>query len=92
MRRLITVFVLIAVAISGLGISMCVTSAEDKEITIKMQIGAPEMSVNGEEIIVDEEGTVPVIVNERTLVPIRAIIEHMVRQCNFRLCFPSVSN
>ncbi len=83
MKRLITVLVLIAVAISSFGISMCVTSAEDKDITIKMQIGAPKMSVNGEEISIDEEGTVPVIVNERTLVPIRAIIEHMGGKVNW---------
>lgn len=35
------------------------------------------MTVNGDEKEIDEEDTVPVIINGRTLVPIRAIIEEM---------------
>ena len=49
----------------------------DGMTTITLQIGSPNMTVNGAEQPIDEEGTVPVIVNERTLVPIRAIIESM---------------
>ena len=47
------------------------------EFVLKMQIGTPIMTVNGEEKQIDEQGTVPVIENDRTLVPIRAIIEAM---------------
>ena len=52
------------------------TKAADKtEVVLK--IGSPVMTVNGKEQNIDNEGTSPVIVNERTLVPIRAIIEAM---------------
>ncbi len=49
----------------------------DGMITITLQIGDPDMTVNGAKQAIDAEGTVPVIVNDRTLVPIRAIIESM---------------
>ena len=44
---------------------------------IRLQIGSPYISVNGVTSTIDEQGTVPVIVNNRTLMPIRAIIEAM---------------
>src|SRR5450756_1965724 len=43
--------------------------------TIKLWIGNASMSVNGVQQPIDPEGTKPVIVEGRTLVPIRAIIE-----------------
>ena len=49
----------------------------DSDITIMLRIDDPQMTVNGKTQNIDDEGTVPVIVNERTLVPIRAIIEAM---------------
>ena len=49
----------------------------DSDITITLRIDDPQMTVNGKTQNIDDEGTVPVIVNERTLVPIRAIIEAM---------------
>ncbi|MCH5213268.1 MAG: carboxymuconolactone decarboxylase family protein [Oscillospiraceae bacterium] len=45
------------------------------EVTITMQIGNPVMTVNGEQQNIDENGTAPVIVNDRTLLPIRTVIE-----------------
>ena len=51
-------------------------AAEDFVLT--MQIGNPVMTVNGAEAEIDPgRGTVPVVQNDRTLVPIRAIIEAM---------------
>ena len=35
------------------------------------------MTVNGNDMPVDEQGTVPVIVNGRTLLPVRAVVEQM---------------
>ena len=35
------------------------------------------MTVNGEEMPIDEQGTVPVIADNRTLLPVRAIVEKM---------------
>ena len=44
-------------------------------ITIVLQIGNPNIKVNNEARSIDEQGTKPVIKNNRTLVPIRAIVE-----------------
>lgn len=63
-----------------LGISSCGNAAdilENTDFTLKMQIDNPVMTINGTEQNIDNEGTTPVIVNDRTLVPIRAIIEAM---------------
>src|SRR5450756_1287817 len=43
--------------------------------TVKLWIGNASMSVNGVQQQIDTQGTKPVIVEGRTLVPIRAIIE-----------------
>lgn len=46
--------------------------------TIVLKIGEPYMTVNGEAREIDPgNGTVPVIVNGRTFIPIRAIVESM---------------
>lgn len=42
---------------------------------VSMQINNPIMEVNGEEKPIDESGTSPLIINGRTLVPIRSVIE-----------------
>jgi flavodoxin/acetyl esterase/lipase len=44
---------------------------------IKLQIGNPTMTVNGQDRMIDEDGTVPVIQNGRTLLPVRAVVEAM---------------
>lgn len=50
-------------------------SEEDTDL-ITLQIGNPEMTVNGETMEVDPgRGTAPVLSGERTLVPVRALIE-----------------
>ncbi len=49
--------------------------AADGKSEITMQIDNPVMTIDGIEIKIDENGTVPVIVNGRTLVPIRAVVE-----------------
>lgn len=44
---------------------------------IEMQIGSPTMLVNGVTKYIDDGGTVPVIVSDRTLLPVRAVAEAM---------------
>ena len=44
-------------------------------IVVKLWVGSPYMEVNGLRQPIDAEGTKPVIIESRTLVPIRAIIE-----------------
>lgn len=55
--------------------SAAAVNAGSADKIIKLKIGDPVMTIDGAAVNIDDEGTVPVIVNERTLVPIRAIIE-----------------
>jgi len=53
-----------------------VYAVDDADVVVSLQIDNPIMHVNGSKIEIDEgRGTKPVIINGRTLVPIRAIIE-----------------
>ena len=72
MKRSISLFAAAAVTASMFAGAVH-AKAEDK--VIKLTIGDPVMTVDGAAVNIDDEGSVPVIVNERTLVPIRAIIE-----------------
>ena len=48
---------------------------ETADLTISLQIGNPQMSVNGVEKEIDPgRGTTPILQNDRTLLPIRAIV------------------
>ncbi len=50
--------------------------AANEETVIKLQIDNPNMTVNGETAEIDPgRGTVPVIINDRTLLPVRSVIE-----------------
>ena len=49
----------------------------EKDTTIILKIGSPVMTVNGADMPIDEQGTAPVIVNDRTLLPVRAVVEQM---------------
>jgi S1-C subfamily serine protease len=42
---------------------------------IVLQVGKPSMTVNGVSSLIDVQGTVPVIVEGRTFLPIRAVVE-----------------
>lgn len=43
--------------------------------TVTMQIGNPVMTINGTEQNIDAEGTTPVVIDDRTLLPVRAFVE-----------------
>ena len=62
---------------SAVNAALAETSVEtESEIVISMQIGEPNMMVNGETQEIDPGmGTVPLIMNDRTLIPIRAVVE-----------------
>jgi hypothetical protein len=49
----------------------------ETESAIILQIGNPKIIVNGAEQVIDESGTVPVLQNGRTLLPVRAVVEAM---------------
>ncbi len=58
----------------------CATEAAqspETDTTIVLKIGSPTMTVNGTDMPIDEQGTVPVIVNDRTLLPVRSVVEKM---------------
>ena len=76
MKKIVSILVMLVFAISTVaGCGAAEVDAED--FTLTMQIGSPIMTVNGERRNIDDEGTAPVIQNDRTLVPVRAIIEAM---------------
>lgn len=58
-------------------ISGAALAAESTDKTIIVQIGNPVMTVDGAEKNIDENGTAPIVVNERTMLPIRAIAEEL---------------
>lgn len=53
------------------------TDNSNENFVLTMQIGNPVMTVNGTEKPIDAEGSAPVIVNDRTLLPVRAVVEEM---------------
>ena len=70
-------FIGIITLIFSIFISVSVYARSDKsDVVVSLQVNNPIMKVNGVETEIDGfRGTMPVIVNGRTLVPIRAIIE-----------------
>ena len=72
----ITSFLLIFTLLFTFCLTGCAAAESNEGFTLSMQIDNPIMTVNGAEKEIDEgRGTVPVVINDRTLVPIRAIIE-----------------
>ncbi len=53
------------------------TEDTEEEVVIKLYINSPRMTVNGKYVSIDNQGTTPRIINDRTMVPIRAVIEAM---------------
>ncbi len=83
-KRLIAFAVAVAVICLGFGLYawhsgrpvMDTAQAADAGTVIKLQIGSPTMTVNGAEQEIDPgRGTAPIIQDNRTLLPIRAVIE-----------------
>lgn len=71
---LIITGVLAGVLAVGGGLSFAMAESTART-TIVMTIDSPTMQVNGEDVNIDEDGTAPVIVDGRTMVPIRAVVE-----------------
>ncbi len=68
----------LVIAVMLMMVCTSVFAVNTNGIVIKLQIDNPVMTVNSETEEIDPgRGTVPVIINGRTLVPIRAIIEAM---------------
>ncbi len=52
-------------------------AGENADVSIKLSIDKPDIYVNGEHRYIDAEGTTPIIYNNRTMLPIRAVVEAM---------------
>jgi len=74
MRRSYLLNVLVAILLV-VGLLAPSTAIASSSTTVKLWIGNASMSVNGVKQQIDTQGTIPVIVAGRTLVPIRAVIE-----------------
>lgn len=59
----------------GIVLTAHITAAPSEEIIL--QVGNPVMTVNNTETKIDDEGTVPIIINNRTFMPVRTIVETM---------------
>lgn len=80
MKKVLSLILAAVLAMSVMtGCSASDSKEETKtdEFTLTMQIGNPVMTVNGKEMPIDDEGSVPVAVNSRTLLPVRAVVEEM---------------
>ena len=72
MKKILSVILSVILSLAGIAVF-----AEDGDLTIKLQIGNPNMTVNDTEKPIDENGTTPVIINSRTLLPVRAVVEEI---------------
>ena len=72
MKKVLTI--LLGISLMFTGLTAC---AAETDINIVLQIGNPNMTVNGTEKPIDDNGTEPIIVDDRTLLPVRAVIEEM---------------
>ena len=74
-KRLLSAFTIICI-ILACSVCVCAHSASPADVVVSMKINDPIMKINGASAQIDAgRQTAPVIVNDRTLVPIRAIIE-----------------
>ena len=81
MKKVLSIFVVLCCVVSLCSVTGCAAetdAAAEDAISIVLQINNPMMTVNGAEKEIDPgRGTVPVIVNDRTLMPVRAVVEEM---------------
>lgn len=75
MKKVLT-FMLIA-CIMLISAVMIYASNGTDELSIVLRVNVPIMSVNGVQQSIDDNGTTPLIINSRTLIPIRAVAEAM---------------
>lgn len=63
------------IALSGDMVLYAAFEKSAAQTTITLQIGNPLMTINGVEQMIDPQGTVPVLRQDRTLLPVRAVME-----------------
>ena len=77
MKRVLC-FVLVLLTLGSITITTALASdnqPDNRTTNISFVVGSPVMTVNGAARLIDEEGSVPVIRNNSTLVPLRALFD-----------------
>lgn len=75
MKKLLSLFLCILLCVSGI---IDCAAEETDNLTIVLQINNSVMRINGVEKEIDPgRGTTPILQNDRTLLPIRAVVEEM---------------
>lgn len=81
MREIIPLLLSVCTVFSAFAVTGCAAEDDAEQLNnfeIILHIGDPIMKVNGEEKEIDPGmGTAPVIMNDRTLLPVRAIVEEL---------------
>ena len=76
MKKHNKLLIILLAIIYSICVSLSVSAADDTDVVVSLQINDPMMEVNGIETEIDVgRGTKPIVIDGRTLVPIRAIIE-----------------
>lgn len=76
MKKILSILMILVFAVSSMTLCFAAENTSN-DFVITMQIGNLVMTVNGAEKLIDAEGSAPVIVNDRTLLPVRAVVEEM---------------
>ena len=78
MKKVLSIFLVLCTLFAVFSTAGYAEEAAENNFTMTMQIGNPMMTVNGVEKEIDPgHGTVPVIINDRTLLPVRAVVEEI---------------
>ncbi len=74
---LLSLLMLFSLMLTGCAADDSMETQANDTMEILLQIGNPNMMVNGAVKPIDAESTVPIVVNGRTLLPIRAVVEEL---------------
>ena len=78
MKKAVSIILTLIITVSFI---ISCSAQEDTDITdnteIILSINQPYILINGAEHAIDTEGTVPVLIDDRTLLPVRAVVEAM---------------
>lgn len=77
MKKLLTFLLTLPMAAVFAGGCSAQSASEAASAEIILTVGSAYMLVNGSEQSIDDSGTVPIIINDRTFLPVRAIVEAM---------------
>lgn len=78
MKKRLSIFLVLCTLFAAFSTVGYAAEPAENDFTMTMQIGNPMMTVNGVEKEIDPgRGTVPVLVNDRTFLPVRAVVEEI---------------